>query len=306
MAHDSGPLVLLFGANGQVGYELRRTLMPLGRVVVLDRRSADLRDAEAIRAVIRKFNPQIIVNGAAYTQVDRAETDADTAYLVNAVAPGVMAMEAAALDACIVHYSTDYVFDGRQRAAYVESDATNPLSVYGATKLAGERSVSANCARHVIFRASWVFGAHGANFLKTIVRLASECSSLRIVSDQHGAPTSAGLISHVTARVLSSMENASCNDPRWGLYHLSASGLVSWHGYACHIVTTGRRLGMHLLPTTEDIIAIASQDYPTAASRPANSALETRKLAATFGLTLPDWRNGVDEVLVQMNNGDAS
>ena len=300
MPEPTGLRILLFGANGQVGHELRLTLVRLGQVLGLQRAGADLSAPQSLRAIVRQHRPQVIVNAAADTAVDRAEGEPELAQTINAVAPGVLAEEAQAVGACLVHYSTDYVFDGRKSTPYDESDVPNPLSVYGRSKLSGERAVAEACARHLILRTSWVVGAHGANFVKTILRLAAERDSLRVVADQHGAPTSAALIADVTARALQTLVQASERDARWGLYHLAAGGETSWHGYARYAIGRARELGMTLKATPDAVAPIPTAEYPTPAKRPMNSRLCTARLRAAFSVELPDWRQGVDQVLEQL------
>jgi dTDP-4-dehydrorhamnose reductase len=292
--------ILVLGAHGQVGHELPRALCGLGQVIALDRSGADLAVSESLRAVVRQRRPDVIVNAAAYTAVDRAESEWDLAHTVNAVAPGVLAQEAQAVGACLVHYSTDYVFDGRKETPYEESDLPNPLSAYGRSKLAGERAVAEACARHLILRTSWVVGSHGSNFLKTILRLAMEGDSLRVVADQRGAPTAATLIADVTARTLQALLGTPESDLRWGLYHVAAAGETSWHGYARYVIGRARELGMPLRASPDSVAAIMTADYPTPAKRPANSRLCTARLGRAFALQLPDWRHGVDHVLEQL------
>jgi len=292
------PKILLTGCAGQVGFELQRSLAPLGDVTALDSSRCDLADPESLRAAIRAARPDIIVNPAAYTAVDKAESDEATAHAVNAIAPGIIGEEAAKLGALVIHYSTDYVFDGTKDGSYVESDPTNPLSVYGRTKLEGEQALAASGARHLIFRTSWVFGVHGANFLKTILRLAREREELRIVADQFGAPTGAALIADVTAQVLGQyVRRGNSEGFPHGVFHLAAAGRTSWHGYATHVVETAIRLGIDLKTRPEAIHPIPASAYPVPAARPANSSLCTKKLEADFGLVLPDWRGGVDRVM---------
>jgi len=288
--------VLLLGANGQVGHELQHTLAGLGSLVALDFPEVDFSQPESLRDVMHTYRPRIVVNAAAYTAVDKAENDAERAFAINAAAPGVLAEEAEALGACLVHYSTDYVFDGRKSTPYVETDVPNPLSVYGCSKLEGERAVQA-CKKHLTFRTSWVIGAHGHNFVKTILRLAGERDALRVVADQFGAPTSAALLANITARVLSQMADRPPGDHRWGLYHLVAAGETSWHGLARHIIARAGAMGLSLKAKPEAIAPIATADYPLPAIRPANSRLDTSKLRSTFALALPDWTVGIDDVL---------
>ncbi len=288
--------VLLFGANGQVGHELLRTLLSFGRVVPLDVPQIDFCNEAALREVVRDYKPTVIVNAAAYTAVDKAEGDPEVAFAVNATAPSVLAEEATVLNACLVHYSTDYVFDGSKAQPYVESDRTNPLSVYGKSKLEGERGV-ATCPRHLILRTSWVISTHGHNFLKTMLRLAAERDTLRVVADQFGAPTSAALLAEATANVLSVLGGASAADPRWGLYHLAAAGETSWYGLAHYAIARGweRRACMKARP--EDVVPITTGEYPTPARRPHNSRLDTSKFRAAFGVELLDWTIGVDQAV---------
>ncbi len=290
------PVILLLGANGQLGHESRRALGRSGRLVALDFPEIDFTQPDSLRPLVRYLCPAVIVNAAAYTAVDKAEGDAERAEAVNAQAPAVLAEEAEAVGAVLIHYSTDYVFDGAKAGAYVESDATNPLSVYGRTKLAGEEAVG-RCARHLIFRTSWVVGAHGANFIKAMLRLASERESLRVVADQHGAPTAAALLAETSATVLGRMDYAPADDRRWGLYHLVASGETTWNGLARHVIARAHAAGIPLKCGTDAIEPIPTSGYPAPARRPANSRLDTTKLRSTFGLSLPDWRDGVDAAL---------
>lgn len=295
--------ILLTGKDGQLGFELQRALAPLGTLVAVGRAQCDLARPDAIRRLVAEVRPRIIVNAAAYTAVDKAEADPEAACAINATAPGLLGEEAAKCDALVVHYSTDYVFDGLKPAPYTEEDVPNPLSVYGRSKQAGERALIASGARHLIFRTSWVFGAHGGNFVKTILRLAAERSALEVVADQFGAPTSAALIADVTAQILGQYLRgcrfASADFP-YGLYHLAAAGETTWHAYAQQIVRWAQDAGMPLKLRPQDIQPITTADYPTAARRPANSRLETRKLRETFGLCLPDWRQGLEHVMMQI------
>ena len=248
--------------------------------------------------MVRKFEPDILVNAAAYTAVDKAETEPELAMLVNAQSPGVLAEEAEAVGACLVHYSTDYVFDGDSTEPYVEDSPFNPLSVYGRSKLAGDLAVIKSCRRHLIFRTSWVYGTHGNNFLKTILRVAKERASLRVVVDQAGTPTAAGLVAEATANVLSVMKAVPATDERWGVYHLAAEGKTSWHGFARYVVETASAAkGTKLKVSPEDIYPIPTSEYPLPAPRPANSTLDTKKIRETFGLRFPGWKSGVDQVL---------
>lgn len=291
--------LLLTGKNGQVGFELQRALAPLGDVVSLDRTSCDLENEASIRKAVRQFNPDVIVNPAAYTAVDRAESEAGRAHAINTRAPAILGEEAARSGALVVHYSTDYVFDGKAAGYYRETDGTGPQGIYGKTKLAGEEALAATGARHIIFRTSWVFGAHGANFAKTMLRLARERETLGVVADQIGAPTSAALIADVSAHVIRQLGATKTADLD-GIYHLVASGETNWHAYASHVIDYARAKGHAIKVAPDAIRAIATADYPTPAMRPANSRLDTRKLRDTFGLTLPDWKVGVDHVLEQI------
>lgn len=281
--------ILLTGKNGQVGWELQRTLMPLGKVVALDVADLDLADPAAIREAVRSIRPQIIVNPAAYTAVDKAESEPALAQAINAEAPGVFAEEARALGAWMVHYSTDYVFDGAKSGAYLETDIPNPQSVYGRTKLAGEEVVRAAGGKHLILRTSWVYGSRGHNFMLTMLRLARERKELRVVDDQIGAPTWCRSLAEITAQILAQLYLPGRDDGQVsGTYHLTSSGKVSWHGFAKAILD---RAEMETLPS---LMAIPSREYPTPAIRPKNSVLSNEKLNHTFGLTAGDWQANLD------------
>jgi dTDP-4-dehydrorhamnose reductase len=291
--------ILLTGKNGQVGFELQRALAPLGELLALDRSQCDLSRPEALRTLIREARPDVIVNAAAHTAVDRAETETGLAMAVNAHAPGVLGEEAQRLGALVVHFSTDYVFDGTQDAPYTEADPPNPQSAYGASKWAGEQALQASGARHVIFRTSWVAGAHGGNFAKTMLRLATERNSLAVVADQFGAPTSAALLADVTALLL----RDATQEPdafAYGLYHLAASGSTNWHAYACYVIDRARAAGWPVKVAPQAIRAIRSDEYQTPARRPANSRLDTRRLCTTFDLHMPHWTCGIDHLLEQI------
>ena len=290
--------ILLFGKDGQVGWQLQRSLAPLGTVTALGRGECDLAESRQLREIIRSARPKIIVNAAAYTAVDRAESEPQRATAINAEAPGVMAEEARTLGALLVHYSTDYVFDGCKSAPYVEADTPNPQSVYGRTKLAGEQAIAAAGCRALIFRTSWVFGARGHNFVKTILRLAGEGRSLRIVDDQIGSPTPAALISTVTGLVLTASRRGENLPDGAHLYHLAAANPVSWCGFARAIVEDASRTpGYSGMPSPESIAAIATTDYPLPAPRPANSRFDCSRLEADFGLEMPDWRPYLQRML---------
>jgi dTDP-4-dehydrorhamnose reductase len=292
------PGILLFGAEGQVGWELQRSLSLHGTVLPLARAQVDLANAGDVRAAIRNAKPHAIVNAAAYTAVDKAEADADRAFAINAAAPGVMAAEAKAAAIPLLHYSTDYAYDGRKSAPYVEEDATNPQSVYARSKLAGDEAILASGAQAVILRTSWVYAARGANFLRTILRLAAERDSLRVVSDQVGAPTSAELLADVAARVLQDLSGGKMRAP--ALFHCTAAGETSWHGYAAFIVTEARRFTDTLKLAPEMIEAIPTEQYPTPAARPKNSRLDCSNLERTFGLQLPPWQWHVTRALKEL------
>lgn len=291
--------ILVTGCRGQLGFELRRALAPFGGVIATDVAECDLASAQAIRDAVRIHAPTVIVNAAAYTAVDCAESDTASATLINARAPGILAEEAEHRGALLVHYSTDYVFDGAKQGAYTESDTPNPLGVYGVTKLAGETAVLQGCQRHFVLRTGWVVGAHGNNFAKTMLRLAAERDSIGVVADQHGAPTAAALLADITALIIA-QEHAVPNRASYGLYHATASGVTSWHAYACHVIERARAAGLPVRVPPGGIRAIASHEYATEAKRPANSVLDCSKLQAAFGLRLPPWQEGVDHVLDQL------
>ncbi len=292
--------ILLTGRQGQVGFELQRALAPLGEVCAVDYAECDLADAGAIRELVRSYSPDLIVNPAAYTAVDKAESEPDLAHAINAVAPGVFGEEAAKRGAWVIHYSTDYVFDGSKSGAYAEDDVTNPQSVYGRTKREGEIALQRSGAQHLIFRTSWVVGAHGGNFAKTILRLAGERDSLSVVADQYGAPTSAALLADVTAQLVRQHQRDGGGIFPFGLYHLVAGGETTWYDYARLVVSDARAAGKSLKLLPEAIRGIPASEYPTAAKRPANSRLDTHKLRGTFGLELPNWESGVRHILQQI------
>lgn len=303
MRHNPPPIptLLVTGSNGQVGFELRRSLAPLGRVVALERAGCDLSRPDELRRVVRELRPDVIVNPAAYTAVDKAETDIEAAYAINSVAPGVLAEEAKTLGSLLVHYSTDYVFDGRKDGSYVETDKVNPQSVYGKSKLAGEQAIAAAGVQALVLRTCWVAGAHGSNFAKTMLKLGRERDSLRVIADQFGAPTTASLIADVTAQIvarhwLSGRPTAFAG----GVYHLAAAGETSWHGYATEVLRMAAALGVPLQVNLKHIEAIPATAYPLPASRPANSRLNTSKLRETFGIHLPDWQQGIRLLLDQI------
>lgn len=289
--------ILLTGINGQVGNALYPKLGSLGEVIAFDRKQLDLADADAIRSLVQSIKPDLIINPAAYTAVDKAESEPDLAYAINATAPGILAQEAAKLGALLVHYSTDYVFDGSKASPYVETDIPNPLGVYGATKLAGEQAILAAGGSHLIFRTSWVYGAYGKNFLRTIIRLATERDHLKIVVDQFGSPTSSESISDATISALKNWDES-----KNGLYHLVNTGETSWHGFAREIVTRYSELQAEknwpsLKTAVENVSGITTAEYPTPAKRPANSRMEVAKLATNLGVTLPPWQLALEKVL---------
>jgi dTDP-4-dehydrorhamnose reductase len=294
--------ILLLGKNGQVGWELQRALLPIGELTALDFDSpgplrADFRDPESLAATVREFRPDVIVNAAAHTAVDKAESEPDLARRLNAEAPAVLAREAATQGAWLVHYSTDYVFDGSGDTARVEDSPTGPLNVYGRTKLEGEQAIRASGCRHLILRTSWVYGTRGGNFAKTMLRLAQERDRLTVIDDQIGAPTGADLLADVTAHVIRAVaESPSLG----GTYHLVASGETSWHGYARHVIEFARAAGAPVRVAADSIVAVPSSEFPTPAARPKNSRLDTTKLRSSFGLTLPPWQTGVDRMLAEL------
>ena len=293
--------ILLLGKGGQVGWELQRALGPLGELVALGTQSqdlaADFRQPEALAATVQAVRPDVIVNAAAYTAVDKAESEPAVAAAINAVAPGVLAREAAALGATLLHYSTDYVFDGSGDTPRDEEAATGPLSVYGRTKLEGEEAIRASGCRHLILRTSWVYAARGGNFAKTMLRLAGEREQLTVIDDQIGAPTGADLLADLSAHALRRL----AQEPALaGTYHAVAGGEVSWHGYARHVIEWARARGHALRVAPEAILPIPTRAYPTPAQRPLNSRLDTRKLRRAFDLKLPHWQPGVDRMLSEV------
>ncbi len=291
--------ILLLGKNGQVGWELQRSLAALGQLVAVGHRECDLADPERLRALINEVKPAVIVNAAAYTAVDKAESESERALAVNGIAPGILADEAKKRGAWLLHYSTDYVFDGNKSAAYSEEDETQPLSVYGATKLAGEQAIRQSGCRHLIFRTSWVFAARGGNFAKTMLRLAQERDSLKVVGDQFGAPTSAELIADISAFCLRDALRAD-GESLQGLYHLAAAGEASWHGYAQFVLSRAAQSGVVLKCPPERVVSIPTTDYPLPARRPANSRLNTSKLQQAFGLFLPHWSYHAERMLAEI------
>ena len=286
--------ILLLGKDGQVGRALQPTLAPLGELVALGRAEADFERPEELARVVAAHAPDVIVNAAAYTAVDKAESDADRAHLINVEAVSVLARIAQRSGAWLVHYSTDYVYDGKNRDAYVETDPSNPLSVYGASKHQGDLAIAASGCHHLIFRVSWVYAMGGNNFARAILRLARDRETLSVVADQIGAPTSAALIASTTASVLANLRAAPAEtETLAGLYHLAPNGAVNRHAYAQELVRQAEALGAKFKVRAEDIAEIATADYPTPATRPLNSRLDTQKLRAAFGIDLPPWENDV-------------
>jgi dTDP-4-dehydrorhamnose reductase len=285
--------ILLLGKDGQVGSALQIRLADRGQIFAPNRITCDLLNVDQLRDVIRSVQPHIIINAAAYTAVDRAEEDAEVCFRANAIAPGIIAEEADALGARLIHYSTDYVFDGKKDAAYLEEDRPSPLNAYGRSKLAGDQAVCMATDNHTIIRVGWVYGLTGKNFAKTILRLAAERDEIRIVDDQVGAPTSAEFIAEVTTRIVN-----FCDSNAWpnaeekgrGVFNLAPSGKVSWHGYAVELTREARRHGQSLRVEEDNIIPITSEQYRTAAARPRNSLLDTRKIRQAFDLDIPDWQ----------------
>ena len=300
------PKIVLFGCEGQVGWELQRSLAPLGPLWALGRHSernpggfcGDVSNLKGVEETLQTIRPQVIVNAAAYTAVDQAQEDLKGAHLINAQAPAVMAEQAHKLGAIVVHYSSDYVYDGSGQTPWHESATPNPLSVYGGSKLQGDLAIKAICDQHLIFRTSWVYGARGGNFAKTMLKLACEKEELRVVGDQVGAPTGADLIADVTAHALRSV---SMNSELCGLYHLVAKGATSWHGYAQHALSLAAQRGVALRVHADQVKAIRSDEFPRPAPRPLNCRLDTQHLCNTFGLTMPAWEKGVTRLIASLD-----
>lgn len=292
--------ILLFGKNGQVGWELNRSLQPLGEVVALAREEADFSNPENLRDIVSKTKPDVIVNAAAYTAVDKAEEEEELAETINGIAPGILAEEALKTNALLVHYSTDYVFDGKKTGPYIETDETNPVNAYGRTKLAGEKAIQSSGCDYIIFRTSWVYAARGQNFLLTILRLAAERDELSIVADQIGSPTTAKLIADTTTLCIrQATEEIEAGNFSSGLYHLATSKSTSWHGFAQEIVNLANaKLKLQL--NIKEIKPIPTTDYPTPAKRPLSSRLSTEKMHNIFKVTMPDWRNELDACIEEL------
>lgn len=297
--------ILLLGKNGQLGWELQRSLAPLGELVALDRHSQDLcgnlLDLRGLIRTVQIVRPDVIINAAAYTAVDRAESEPAVARRVNATAPSVLAREASKLGAWLVHYSTDYVFDGSGNHPWLETDTPAPLNVYGRTKLEGEQRIAADCKNHLIFRTSWLYAARGGNFAKTMLRQARVRERLTVIDDQWGAPTSAELLANVSAHairvVMGPMQHRTQDA---GLYHLAASGETTWHGYAKHVIAEAERTQDASQILAKEVASVPASAFSTPARRPHNSRLNTAKLQATFGLTLPPWQHGVNRMLAEI------
>lgn len=292
--------LLLTGCNGQLGFELQRSLAPLAEVIAISRDDCDLSDETALRALIQEIEPDGIVNPAAYTAVDKAESDAELARKINSDAPRIMGEEATKCGAFVFHYSTDYVFEGVGDQFYKESDPTNPQNVYGQTKLEGEHALLSVCQRSLIMRTSWVVGAHGGNFAKTMLKLASERDSLSVVADQFGAPTSAALLADVTAQLIGRIKHQGDEVFPYGLYHVAASGVTNWYEYAQFVIAEAIKTGKSMKVLPEVFKPITTADYPVPAKRPANSRLDTNHFQNAFDLRLPDWKLGVSHVLQQI------
>ncbi len=301
--------ILLLGADGQVGFELHRALAPVAPIVATTRKGVlpggiactrlDLADADALRALIETTQPRWIVNAAAYTAVDRAEDEPELAQRINGDALAVIGAAAKRIDARVVHYSTDYVFAGAANQPWREDDATGPLGAYGRSKLAGEIALRESGATHLIFRTAWVYGPRGANFLRTMLRLARERDRLTIVADQFGTPTPARLIAETTALIVHALQDARTDDARFGTYHLTANGHTTWHGFASRIIDHAHTSG--LIERKPEVAAITTEQFPTKAKRPGYSVLDTSKLQSTFGLALPDWTEGLARVMGELN-----
>ena len=287
--------ILLTGKNGQVGFELNKKLSTLGDVIATDRNELDLSDPDKIRAYIDQVKPDIIINPAAFTAVDKAESEPELAYQINVIAPQVLAEKAAELNILLVHFSTDYVFDGLKKEPYIEDDKINPQSIYGKTKYEGEEKVRAHL-KHIILRTSWVFGGHGNNFLRTILRLILDKKSLNIVADQRGSPSSASMLADVTFKIIDTAFNNK-NFNNFGTYHVTNEGETNWYQYASLIANEAIKLNLKIKCKPDYIYPILASDYPTAAMRPLNSGLNIDKLKKTFMLELPHWESEVKKVL---------
>ena len=293
--------ILLLGANGQVGWELRRSLAPLGEIRAYDRHTGNLQKLDDLSRLIRDFSPEAIVNAAAYTSVDKAESELDEAFLINSKAVEFLAKEAKLLNAWFIHYSTDYVFDGLKSGAYIETDTPNPQSVYGQTKYDGEESIKESKVKHLIFRTAWVYSKRGTNFIKTMIQLANKQDELKVVNDQIGAPTGAELIADVTALCLHQIaQNKNSAHNLSGTYHLTPTGETSWHGFAQFIIAEALGLGVKFRASFENVQAISTSEYPLPAKRPSNSLLDTKKICNTFNVYMPPWQTHVERLFKEL------
>lgn len=299
--------ILLLGSTGQLGWELGRSLAPLGALCTPARDEADLCDPAGLRELFGRYRPEVVVNAAAYTGVDQAEREPDLAACVNARAVAILADEARRSDAVLVHYSTDYVFDGDKPGPYVEDDVAVPINAYGRSKLLGEEAIRASSAAHLIFRISWLYSPRRSNFARTMLQLAATRDVLRVVDDQAGAPTSAELVADCTAHALRRCIEAPRTGAPFGTYHLCAAGRTTWYAYARALINRARASGHPIRVCNENVVPIKSAEYPAAARRPANSLLDTNRLRTTFGLTLPDWQVGLDRFVeeIAMHKGDS-
>jgi len=290
--------ILLLGQNGQVGWELQRSLAPLGELLALDRNSTshcgDLTQLEGLVETVRVYRPDVVVNAAAYTAVDKAESDAETAFLVNSLAPEALSRACANIGAYLVHFSTDYVFDGSGQRPWLETDATGPLNVYGHSKLAGEQGIAHEGAKSLILRTSWVYGTEGGNFAKTMLRLAQERERMTVINDQFGAPTGAALLAEVTALAL------QAPNPLTGIHHLAAAGQTTWYAYAEYVLAKAKQLKPSLNYAVKDFVAVPTSDFPTPATRTLNSRLNCSRLELALHMTLPPWQAGVDAMLAKI------
>ena len=290
--------ILLLGKNGQVGWELQRSLAPLGELLALDRSSTshcgDLSNLDGLAQTVREFRPDVVVNAAAYTAVDKAETDSQTAFLVNELAPEALSSVCAATGAYLVHFSTDYVFDGSGQSPWLETGSAAPLNVYGHSKLAGEKGIAQQGSQHLIFRTSWVYGTEGGNFAKTMLRLSQERERMTVINDQFGAPTGAALLADVTALAL------QASQPLTGIYHLAAAGETTWFSYAQYVLSKAKQLKPSLNYAVRDFVAVPTSDFPTPAARPLNSRLNCTRLEQALQLKLPPWQDGVDAMLTKI------
>jgi dTDP-4-dehydrorhamnose reductase len=293
--------ILLFGKNGQLGQELHRAIAPLGDMVALSRQEADFKDEKNLRKIIAEHKPSVIINAVAYTSVDKAEQEPEEVFAINANALKIIAEEAKKIDAWLVHYSTDYVFDGTKKEPYVETDTPKPLCTYGKSKLAAEEFIQASGVNYLIFRTSWLHTAHGRNFATTMLERAKTSDELKIVADQHGAPTCAAMVANTTAKVLSQvLENPAKAEFYKGIYHLTASGDTTWYDYACYIFEQAQKKGVEFKVQPDKICPVSTEEYAVAAKRPKNSCLNTDKIKTVFGVTLPEWKSDVQKLVEEV------